>query len=97
MAKEPIKNEKIDLNDSLKKLSGIVTWFEEQQDIDVEKGLENVRQGVSLIKACKTRLSQIENEFKNIQREISEDVADIKPSETVAAAGAEIDPDNIPF
>lgn len=69
-----VKKDQIDLNTSLKQLSGIVTWFEDQKDIDVEKGLENVRQGVALIKACKERLGEIENEFKEIKQEISEDV-----------------------
>ncbi len=91
------KNEaKINLNDSLKELSGIVGWFEDQQEIDVEKGLENVKKGVALIKACKERLSTIENEFIAIKREISEDSqSPVLPGEK--ADVAHVDPDNIPF
>ena len=76
MAKDIVKKDKIDLNDSLKKLSEIVAWFESQRDIDVEKGLENVKQGVALIKDCRARLGEIENEFKEIKQEISEDAAE---------------------
>ncbi len=61
---------KADLNDTLKKLKQIVAWFEEQQDLDVEKGLEYVKEGAILIKASKERLSEIENEFKEIKKEI---------------------------
>lgn len=95
MAKETIKKERIDLNASLTKLAGIVSWFEEQKDVDVEKGLENVREGVTLIKACKERLLDIENEFKQIQREISEDVEESKSNS--AGDDEEIDPTKIPF
>jgi len=62
---------KINLNDTLKKLSQIVSWFESQSELDVEKGLEYVKEGSKLIKASRERLSEIENEFKEIKKEIS--------------------------
>lgn len=58
------------LNDTLKKLSQIVSWFENQSEIDVEKGLELVKEGAGLIKASRERLSEIENEFKEIKKDI---------------------------
>lgn len=58
------------LNDSLKKLGEIVSWFENQNEIDVEKGLELVKEGAEIIKSSRERLSQIENEFKEIKKEI---------------------------
>jgi exonuclease VII small subunit len=58
------------LNETLKKLKQIVSWFESQEDLDVEKGLEYVKEGATLIKASKARLSEIENEFKEIKKEI---------------------------
>lgn len=58
------------LNETLKKLSQIVSWFESQEDLDVEKGLEYVKEGALLIKASKARLSEIENEFQEIKKEI---------------------------
>ncbi len=61
---------KENLNDTLKKLSEIVSWFESQSEIDVEKGLEHVKEGARLIQASKERLSQIENEFKEIKKEM---------------------------
>jgi uncharacterized protein involved in tolerance to divalent cations len=54
----------------LKKLASIVSWFESQSEIDVEKGLENVKEGAMLIKASRERLSEIENEFKEIKKEL---------------------------
>lgn len=58
------------LNDNLKKLGEIVSWFENQNDIDVEKGLELVKEAGDIIKSSRERLSQIENEFKEIKKEI---------------------------
>lgn len=58
------------LNDNLKKLAQIVSWFESQSELDVEKGLEYVKEGAELIKTSRERLSEIENEFKEIKKEI---------------------------
>ena len=60
----------VNLNDTLKKLANIVSWFESQGEIDVEKGLEYVKEGAVLIKASRERLSEIENEFKEIKKEL---------------------------
>ncbi len=64
------KKNTTNLNETLKKLSQIVAWFESQEDLDVEKGLDNVKEGAELIKASKARLSEIENEFQEIKKEI---------------------------
>ena len=58
------------LNETLKKLAQIVSWFESQSELDVEKGLEYVKEGAELIKSSRERLSEIENEFKEIKKEI---------------------------
>ncbi len=60
----------VNLNDTLKKLANIVSWFESQSDLDVEKGLEYVKEGADLIKASRERLSEIENEFKEIKKDL---------------------------
>ncbi len=64
------KTGQINLSDTLKKLAKIVDWFESQDELDVEKGLEYVKEGVSLIKISRERLSEIENEFKEIKKTI---------------------------
>lgn len=60
----------VNLKESLKKLGSIVEWFEAQEEIDVEAGLGKVKEGAALVKACKARLSEIENEFEQIQRDV---------------------------
>ncbi|OHA97497.1 MAG: hypothetical protein A3I21_02950 [Candidatus Zambryskibacteria bacterium RIFCSPLOWO2_02_FULL_39_69] len=71
MKKQNEKTEEVNLNDILKKLAQIVSWFESQSELDVEKGLEYVKEGAQLIKFSRSRLSEIENEFKEIKKEIS--------------------------
>lgn len=61
---------KVNLNETLKKLANIVAWFESQSELDVEKGLEYVKEGAELIKESRERLTQIENEFKEIKKDI---------------------------
>lgn len=58
------------LKKSLTELKQIVDWFEQQEEVDVEEGLEKVKQGAALVKATKVRLGEIENEFEEIQRDI---------------------------
>lgn len=62
--------EKTNLSESLKKLEKIVNWFESQEEIDVEKGLEKVKEGVKLIKVSKERLKKVENEFEDVKKEL---------------------------
>ncbi len=64
---------KNDLNESILKLTEINKWFESNQEIDVEIGLNKVKQAVILIKESKKRLKEIENEFQEIKKEIIDD------------------------
>ena len=66
-------DKKVNLKESLTKLNTIVTWFEEQEEVDVEAGLVKVKEGAELIKVCRKRLSEVENEFKEIQREMDKE------------------------
>ncbi len=58
------------LGEALKKLESITAWFEEQEEIDVEKALEKVKDGVALIKSSKERLREVENEFEVVKKEL---------------------------
>jgi hypothetical protein len=86
------KDEKINLTDSLQKLNEIVGWFESQEDVDVEVGLEKVREAAGLIKSSKGRLAEIENEFKEIEKEISSE----EISNTSNTVELEEDEENLP-
>jgi hypothetical protein len=67
------KTEKnIDLSKHLNKLSAIAAWFDEQDEIDIEEGLTKVKEAAALIKESRGRLQDIENEFKEIKKDIDE-------------------------
>ena len=63
------------LKNNLKKLEEISSWFSDQEEVDVEEGLNKVKEAVELIKSSKERLKQIENEFEEIKKEISPEVS----------------------
>ena len=58
------------LKNNLKKLEEISSWFSDQKEVDVEEGLNKVKEAVELIKSSKDRLKQIENEFEEIKKDI---------------------------
>lgn len=61
------------LRDSLKKLKDIVSWFDQQEEIDVEMGLEKIKEGASLIKESKKQLKELENEFEKVKANLDEE------------------------
>lgn len=64
--------DKLNLTEALKKLEEINNWFENQDEVDVEQGLEKVKEGVKLVKASQSRLKEIENEFEDIKKDIDQ-------------------------
>jgi phage-related tail protein len=61
------------LNDSLKRLAEISAWFNDQKEIDIELGLEKVKEAAELIKSSKERLEKLENQFTEIEKDFSDD------------------------
>jgi exonuclease VII small subunit len=70
MVKE--KSDTKNLNSNLKRLSEIAEWFDNQKEVDVEEGLNKVKEAVGLIKASKERLKAVENEFEEIKKSIED-------------------------
>lgn len=67
----PIKKEsKESLGEALKRLESIVAWFDEQEAVDVEKGLLKVKEGAKLIKVSRERLKAVENEFEIVKKDL---------------------------
>lgn len=62
------------LKDSLKKLEEIIEWFDKQEEVDVEAGLERVKEGVALIKASRERLKKLENEFEEVKKDLEQEI-----------------------
>ncbi|MBP7060512.1 MAG: exodeoxyribonuclease VII small subunit [Candidatus Moranbacteria bacterium] len=64
---------KANLSDSLKKVQTIIAWFDEQEEVDVEKGLEKIKEGTVLIKESRARLKEIENEFEVVKKDLEKE------------------------
>lgn len=58
------------ITDQLSKLENIVSWFETQKEVDVEKGLDKVKEGAHLIRELKGKLQKVENEFEEIKKDM---------------------------
>ena len=63
---------KFDFTESVNKLEEINTWFQ-NEDIDLDEGLYNLKAGNELIKKCRIRLKEVENEFIKIKKEFAEE------------------------
>ncbi len=63
----------VNLSETLKKLEAISSWFDSQREVDVEEGLKKVKEGAELIKTSKVRLAEIENEFEEVKKGMSEE------------------------
>jgi exodeoxyribonuclease VII small subunit len=63
---------KFDFTESVNKLEEINSWFQ-NEDIDLDEGLYKLKAGKELIKKCRTRLKEVENEFIKIKKEFVEE------------------------
>lgn len=63
----------LSLKETLKQLQETVDWFDRQQEVDLEKGLQKVKEGAQLIKISRERFKEIENEFEDVKRELTSD------------------------
>ena len=96
---------KFDFTESIKKLEEINNWFQ-NADFNLDEGLQKLRLGKDLIKKCRGRLQQVENEFVKVKQEFADDLPDGDVSEVLqhhqeskitSNHHGEIDPDDIPF
>jgi len=103
MADDP-KN--FDFTASIKQVEEINSWFQ-NEDFNLDEGLQKLKLGKDLIKKCRGRLQQVENEFVKIKQEFAEELPDGDVSEILqqhhqeskitSNHHGEIDPDDIPF
>lgn len=75
-----------DFKDAMRELNEINSWFQ-NNEIDLDEGLSNLKRAKELIKVCRGRLKEAENEFNLIKNEIV-------GSETIEEIGTD---DSLPF
>lgn len=60
------------LSENLKELQEISDWFSNQKELDIEAGIEKVKTAARLIKASREKLNNLENEFKEIEKDFAD-------------------------
>ena len=94
-----------DFTASIKTLEEINSWFQ-NEDFNLDEGLQKLRLGKDLIKKCRGRLQQVENEFVKIKQEFGEDLPDgdvaedlqnHQASKVTSTHNGEIEPEDAPF
>jgi exodeoxyribonuclease VII small subunit len=94
-----------DFTASIKTLEEINSWFQ-NEDFNLDEGLQKLRLGKDLIKKCRGRLQQVENEFVKIKQEFGEDLPDRdgadglqnhQSSKVTTSHNGEIEPEDVPF
>jgi len=102
MANDP---QRFDFTQSVNRLEEINSWFQ-NEDFNLDEGLQKLREGHGLIKKCRARLKSVENEFVQIKQEFAdgtqEETLEVTVTETqkigVKSAGKkDINPEKIPF
>jgi len=73
-------DKKIDLKKNLTDLADIVKWFEDKKDVDLDASLEKVREAAKIIKESRTRIQDVENSFREIEKDLTPD--DVNPSDS---------------
>ena len=58
-------SKKFDFTESINRLEEINSWFQ-SEEIDLDEGLKKLKEGKDLIKKCRQRLAEVENEFVKI-------------------------------
>src|SRR5687767_2763320 len=96
-----------DFTASIKELEEINTWFQ-NEDFNLDEGLQKLKEGKDLIKKCRSRLEEVENEFVKIKHEFAEEspgeegkAVEDSPNDNGATRkvlnGETVEPDDVPF
>jgi exodeoxyribonuclease VII small subunit len=72
---------RFDFTESVNKLEEINSWFQ-NEDIDLDEGLQKLKVGKELIKKCRVRLQDVENEFIKIKKEFVDEAQNDEASDT---------------
>ncbi|MFZ5437958.1 MAG: exodeoxyribonuclease VII small subunit [Patescibacteria group bacterium] len=59
---------KLSMNEAMKELERINNWFQ-NEDLDLDEGLEKLQQAQKLTQQIKTRLNEVENKFIALKEE----------------------------
>ena len=63
--------QKNSLKETLQRLKEIINELEEDDAVDVEAGLEKVKEGAGLVKTARKKFEKLENEFTDIKNDLN--------------------------
>jgi exodeoxyribonuclease VII small subunit len=87
-----MSNQKLNFTQSMKRIEEINEWFE-NEDLDLEEALTQLKEGKQLIKSCQDRLKTIENEFEELKIDFEEET-DEPDLDTEASEGVVFEKDD---
>ncbi len=90
------EKETIEFKSAISELEAISQWFQ-NEDIDLDEGLKKLNRAKELIASCKGRLSQVENEFNTLKKEIGSTSAPYIADEEVVLIKKNVSNDELPF
>ncbi|MBT4123816.1 MAG: exodeoxyribonuclease VII small subunit [Candidatus Pacebacteria bacterium] len=67
--------EKFSMNKAMKELEEINNWFQEEE-IDLEEGLEKLQEAQKLTSLVKTKLQEVENKFIDLKKDFQEEMGE---------------------
>lgn len=67
----PVKKKMPVFAKSFAELEEIAAWFE-QEDVDLDEALQKFERGLELAKACKDKLSEVENKVEQIKKKFGD-------------------------
>lgn len=92
-----MSDQEFNFSESMKQINEINDWFQ-GEDLDLEEALTKLKQGKELITKCKERLSDIENEFKELRVDFAEEDAENEANRVDESENTDEDvSDNLPF
>lgn len=88
--------DKEDLQSALQRLEKIADDLN-KKEIDVEAALEKFKEGVVLIKLCRSQLQKAENEFKKLKSELETEDGSEESGEKENGEERPVSPEDLPF
>jgi exodeoxyribonuclease VII small subunit len=96
---------KFDFTQSINQLEEINAWFQDE-DFNLDTGLQKLKEGKDLIKKCRFRLQEVESEFVKIKKEFADEEQNAEVIENNFKSDViknkpinhdEVTPDDVPF
>lgn len=66
------KTETVNIDETMRKLEKIASWFEAQETPNLEEGLKKMKEAAQLLAASRERLGEIENALDEVKKMVDQ-------------------------